>query len=93
MAEQGEPGSAVHLSHDPFGSGVDALGAAVVVGAGEAGVDGGTVEFEAVREGMQVGQVGGANGGDPVGELGVVARDGIAQCAYWPGNVTHGAKR
>jgi hypothetical protein len=31
MLEQGEPGPAVHLSHDPFGSGVDARGAAVVV--------------------------------------------------------------
>ena len=61
MAEQGESGSAVHLSHDPFGSGVDALGAAVVVRVGEADVDGGAVEFEAVREGVQVGQVDGAN--------------------------------
>ncbi len=60
MAEQREPGSAVHLSLDPFRSGVDALGAAVVVAEGESGVDGGAVEFEAVREGVQVGQVGGA---------------------------------
>jgi hypothetical protein len=60
VAEQGEPGSAVHLPRDPLGSRVDALGAAVVVREGESGVDGGAVEFEAVREGMQVGQVGGA---------------------------------
>ena len=65
MAEQREPGSAVHLSHDSLGAGVDALG--------EAGADGGAVESEAVREGVQVGQVDGANRGDPVGELGVVA--------------------
>jgi hypothetical protein len=40
---------------------------------GESGVDGGAVEFKAVREGVQVGQVGGADRGDPLGELGVVA--------------------
>lgn len=73
MAEQAEPGSAVHLPHDPLGSRVDTLGAAVVVRESESGVDGGAVEFEAVREGVQVGQVGGADRGDPVGELGVVA--------------------
>ena len=73
MAEQGESGSAVHLSHDPLGSRVDALGAAVVVRESEAGIDGGAVEFKAVAEAVQVGQVGGVNGGDPVGELGVVA--------------------
>lgn len=41
------------------------------------GVDGGAVEFEAVREGMRVGQVGDANCGDPAGELGAVASDGV----------------
>lgn len=40
MAEQGKPGSAVHLYHDPLGSRVDTLGAAVVVREGESGVDG-----------------------------------------------------
>ena len=73
MAEQGKPGSAVHLAHDPFGSRVDSLGAAVVEREGEPGVDGGPVEFQAVAEGMQVRQVDGANWRDPVGELGVVA--------------------
>lgn len=73
MAQQGEPSSAVHLPRDPFGSGVNAFGAAVVVREGESGVDGGAVEFEAVGEGVQVGQVTGANRADPVGELGGVA--------------------
>jgi hypothetical protein len=58
------------------GSRVDALGAAVVVGKGEAGVDRGAVEFEAVGGGVQVGKVGGADGCDPLGELGVVADGG-----------------
>ena len=44
MAEEVESGAAMHLSHDPFRSGVDAFGAAVVVGQGEAGVDGCTVD-------------------------------------------------
>lgn len=73
MAEEGEPGSAVHLPHDPFGSRVHTFGAAVVVGESESGVDGGAVEFEAVREGVQVGQVDGADRGDPGGEFGVFA--------------------
>ena len=66
MAEQGEPGSAVHLAHDPFGSCIGALGTAVVVREDEPGVDGGAVEFEPLSEGVQVGQVGDANRGDPV---------------------------
>lgn len=40
---------------------------------GEAGVHGVAVEFEAVGEAVQVGQVSGSGGGDPGGELGVVA--------------------
>lgn len=52
MAEQVEAGPAVHLSHDPFRSGVDALGAAVVVRQRQSGVDGGAVEVEAAGEGM-----------------------------------------
>jgi hypothetical protein len=54
VAEQGEPDSAVHLSRDPFGPRVDTLGAAVVVGQGQAGVDGGPVEVQAVRGRVQV---------------------------------------
>ena len=72
MTEEVESCASVHLSHDPLGSGVDALGPAVVVGQGEAGVHGGAVEFEAVGEAVQVGQVGGADGGDPLGEFVVV---------------------
>ncbi|MFF2149396.1 hypothetical protein [Kitasatospora sp. NPDC058190] len=64
----------MHLPRDPLGSFVDALDAAVAVREGEFGVDGGEVECEAVCEGVQVGEVGGANRGDPVGGLGVVAR-------------------
>lgn len=73
MAGQGEAGAAVHLPRDPLGSRVDALGASVVVRGCESGVDGGAVEFEAVREGVQAGQIGGADRGDPVAEIGVVA--------------------
>jgi hypothetical protein len=40
-----ESGSAVHLAHDPLGVGVDSFGTAVVVRQGQAGVDGGAVEF------------------------------------------------
>jgi hypothetical protein len=72
VVQEVEPGTGVHLSHDPLRAGVDAFGSAVVVGEGEAGVRGVAVEFEAVGEAVQVGgqRLG---GGDPAGELGVVA--------------------
>lgn len=72
MAEEVESGASVHLSHDPLGAGVDAFGAAVVVGQGEAGVHGGPVDFEAVGQAAQVGQADGADGCDPLGEFRVV---------------------
>lgn len=68
MPEKIESGASVHLSHDSFGAGVDAFGAAVVVAQGEAGVHGGPVDFEAVGETAQVGQGDGAGGCDPIGE-------------------------
>lgn len=74
MAEECELGSAVHLPHDSLRLRVNAFSAAVVVRERKAGVDGGPVEFEAVGEGVQVGQVGGPDCGDPLGEPGVVAR-------------------
>ncbi|SPF07437.1 hypothetical protein SMA5143A_8295 [Streptomyces sp. MA5143a] len=58
MAEQVEARAAVHLPHDAFGAGVYAFGPSVVVREGEAGVDGCTVEFETVRKGVEVGQLG-----------------------------------
>jgi len=67
VAEEGEARAAMHLSHDPLGSRVDALGAAVVVWAGESCVDGGAVECEAVGEGVQVGQA--ASGGAPTARM------------------------
>jgi hypothetical protein len=75
VTEEVESCSAVHLPHDLLGSGIDALGPAVVMGQGEAGVHGGAVEFEAVAEAVQVGQVSGADRGDPLVEL----------CRRWPG--------
>lgn len=45
MTEEVESGWAVHLPHDPLYPGVDAFGAAVAPGQGEAGVDGGVVEL------------------------------------------------
>ena len=56
VAEEVESCSAVHLPHDLLGSGIDALGPAVVVGQSEAGVHGGAVEFEPIAEAVQVGQ-------------------------------------
>lgn len=55
MTQEVEPGTAVHLSHDPFGAGVDAFGSAVVMREGEACTHGVAVEFEAVGEAVQVG--------------------------------------
>lgn len=55
---------------------LNAFGAAVAPRKGQAGIDGGAVEFEAVAEAVQVGQVGAAGLGDPPGELGVVAAGG-----------------
>jgi hypothetical protein len=67
VAEEVEARAAVHLSHDPFGAGVDAFGPSVVVREGEVGVDGCPVEFETVRKGVEVGQLGPAAAVDPRG--------------------------
>jgi hypothetical protein len=75
VPEEVESCAAAHLSHDPLGSGVDAFGAAVAPGQGEAGVHGAAVEFEAVAEAVQVRQVrqvGRSGLTDLLGELGVV---------------------
>jgi hypothetical protein len=79
VAEELESGTAMHLPHDPLGVGDDAFGAAVAPREGQAGVDGGTVEFQAVAEAVQVGQVCAAGLGDPLGGLGVVAAGGREQ--------------
>jgi hypothetical protein len=84
VTEEVESCSAVHLPHDLLGSGIDALGPAVVVGQGEAGVHGGAFEFEAVAEAVQVGQASGADCGDPLGELVVVALGGGRSAANSP---------
>ena len=63
----------MHLTHDPFGFGVDSFGPAVVIREGQAGVDGIAVVVQAAGEGVQVGQVGRAGGGDPLVEEFVVA--------------------
>jgi hypothetical protein len=73
VAQKVEPGAAVHLPHDPLRTGVDAFGPAVAVREGEGGVHGVAVEFQAVGEAVQVRQISGTDGGDPAGELGVVA--------------------
>src|SRR5439155_20412031 len=52
VAEWVEAGSAVHLSHDPLGFGVDTFGSAVVVGQGQAGVDGVAVLSKPAGEGV-----------------------------------------
>ncbi|WP_236051597.1 hypothetical protein [Nonomuraea cypriaca] len=44
MAQKVEPGTAVHLPHDPLRAGVHAFGPAVVVRKGEGGVHGVAVE-------------------------------------------------
>lgn len=73
MPEEGEARSSVHLARDPFGLGVDALGRAVAVGKCEGGDHGVAVPDQAPGEGMQVGQVGCPNLGDPTRErVGVV---------------------
>lgn len=61
MAQKVEPGTAVHLPHDPLRAGVNALGPAVAVREGESGVHGVAVEFEAVGEAVQVGQISGSD--------------------------------
>jgi hypothetical protein len=45
----------------------------------EAGVDGGSVEFEAVAEAVQVGQIGRAGCCDPLGELQMIAGGRLEQ--------------
>lgn len=54
VAEKGESCASVHLSHDPFSAGVDAFGAAVVVGQSKGGVHSGPVDFQAVGEAAQM---------------------------------------
>ncbi len=54
MAQKVEPDPAVHLAHDPLRAGVDAFGAAIVVGKGEGGVHGGAVKLDPVGEAVQV---------------------------------------
>jgi hypothetical protein len=73
VAEEGESGTPVHLALDHLGLGVDAFGAAVVVGEGERGGGSLDVQVEAAGEGVQVGQVRIARAGDPLPEPGVVA--------------------
>jgi hypothetical protein len=63
-----------------------------VVGQREAGAHGGPVDFEAVGETAQVGQVDGAGGRDPLGEFHVVARSRFQQggeAAYEIGECGH----
>jgi hypothetical protein len=60
VTEEIESGASVHLPHDPLGAGVDALDEAVVVRQREAGVRGSPVDFEAIGEAAQVGQIDGA---------------------------------
>jgi hypothetical protein len=67
------------------GPGVDAFGAAVAPGQGAAGVDGGAVEFEAVAEAVQVGQVDAADRGDPLGEFVVVGLGRGQECGELAG--------
>lgn len=73
MAQEVEPGPAVHLPHDSLGSGVDAFGPAILMGQGDAGVHSLAVEIETIGEAVQVGQVSGPGVGEPGGEFGVVA--------------------
>ena len=61
--------------------GVDAFGAAVVLGVGKGGVDGVAVLVESSGEGVQVGQVLGACFGDPAGEKISVVGGGGEQAA------------
>ena len=48
------------------------------------GVDSGAVESQAVGKGVQVGQIGGPDGGDPFGESDGVAGGGGEQCGELP---------
>lgn len=50
VAEKIEACASMHLPHDPLGAGVDAFGAAVVVGLGDGTVHSGPVDLEAVGE-------------------------------------------
>lgn len=65
MPQEGEAGAAMHPPHDPFRLGVHAFGPAVVVWQGHRRVHGFFVQVEAAGEGVQVGQVGRADGGNP----------------------------
>lgn len=65
MAKEGEACSSVHLACDPFGLGVDALGGAVAVRECERGDHGVAVSLQTAGEGVQMGQVGCADLGDP----------------------------
>jgi len=65
MPQEGEAGAAMHPPHDRFRFGVHAFGPAVVVRQGQGRVHGFFVQVEAAGEGVQVEQVGRADGGNP----------------------------
>jgi hypothetical protein len=79
VAQESEPGPSVHLPLDHFRLVVDSLGAPVVEGHGERGGDGLDVQVKAAGEGVQVGQVGGPGGSDPLLQSRGVARAGGQQ--------------
>jgi hypothetical protein len=74
VTEEGEAGAAVHLSLDRLGLGVDSLGPAVVVRQGERGGGSLDVQVEAPGEGVQVREINGVGGGDPLLKMTGVVR-------------------
>lgn len=69
VTQEAVAGTAVHQALEEFDLGVGALGAAVVVGQGAGGVDGGSVTLQTVREGVEKGQVSAVAPGDPGRQL------------------------
>jgi len=74
VAEEGEPGPAIHLPFDHLGPGVHALGPAVVEGQGDGGGRGLWVQVQPAGEGMNDRQVAAAGSLSPVFEPGLVLR-------------------
>ena len=66
MTEEGEPGASVHLPLDHLRLCVDSFGAAVVEGHGERRCCGLDVQVQSAGEGVDMGQVSGPGGGDPL---------------------------